>query len=210
MSEINFMRTAPSILLCSLKTLIHDMFLFVRQPIRFSSCTVLFDQISNEVSLKLSIHCYCRIPPLPFCANAVTAVFTSHVVESWHRRWIKFAKWKLVKISREHAIVIKITKNSKSIFLREKGLGRGTWLRNLSRLAMQNGSQNSISDAHFTYFPVWENCILESIEEPLTKKASKTAESCVETSDEDDNYDDDLSSNDVSGVVATNRTTEMS
>ena len=35
MSEINFMRTAPSILLCSLKTLIHDMFLFVRQPIRF-------------------------------------------------------------------------------------------------------------------------------------------------------------------------------
>ena len=76
---------------------------------------------------------------------------------------------------------------------------------------MENGGQNSISDVHFTYFPVWENCIiLESIEEPLAKKASKTAESCVETSDEDVNYDDDLSSNNVSGVVATNRTTEMS
>ena len=25
---------------------------------------------------------------------------------------------------------------------------------------MQNGSQNSRSDAYFTYFPVWENCIL--------------------------------------------------
>ena len=48
----------------------------------------------------------------------------------------------------------------------EKGLGRGIWLRNLSRLAMQNGGQNSISDVHFTYkyFPVWENCILESID----------------------------------------------
>ena len=91
----------------------------------------------------------------------------------------------------------------------EKGLGRGIWLRNLSRLAMQNGSQNSISDAHFTYFPLLENCILEMIEEPLAKKASKTAESCVETSDEDDNYDDDLSSDDLSGVVATNQTTEM-
>ena len=50
----------------------------------------------------------------------------------------------------------------------------------------------------------------ELIKEPLAKNA-KTAESCVETSDEDDNYDDDdLSSNDLSGVVATNRTTAMS
>ena len=85
-------------------------------------------------------------------------------------------------------------KNAKTIakvlFFREKGLGRGTWPRNLSRLATQNSGQNSISDAHFTYFPVWENCILESIEEPLAKNSSKTAESCVETSDEDDNYDD--------------------
>ena len=75
---------------------------------------------------------------------------------------------------------------------------------------MENDGQISISAAHFTYFPVWENCILESIEEPLAEKASKTAESCVETSDEDDNYDDDLSNDDVGGVVATNRTTEMS
>ena len=99
---------------------------------------------------------------------------------------------------------------AKVLFFHEKGLGRGTWPRNLSWLAMENDGQISISDAHFTYFPVWENCILESIEEPLAEKASKTAESCVETSDEDDNYDDDLSNDDVSGVVATNRTTEMS
>ena len=147
-----------------------------------------------------------------FCANAVTAVFSSHVVESWHRRWIKSPKWKLAKISRERAIVVKIMKKrtiAKVLFFRENGLGRGTWPHNLSWLATENGCQNSISDAQFTYFPVWENCILESIEEPLAKKASKTAESCVETSDEDDNYDDDLSSDDVSGVVATNRTTEM-
>ena len=38
----------------------------------------------------------------------------------------------------------------------------------------------------------------ELIKEPLAKNA-KTAESCVETSDEDDNYDgDDLSGNNLS------------
>ena len=73
--------------------------------------------------------------------------------------------------------------------------GEVPWPRNL-RLAVQNGSQNLISDAHFTYFPVWENCILESIKKPLAMKV-KTAESCVETSDEDD-----LSSDDLSGIVA--------
>ena len=31
------------------------------------------------------------------------------------------------------------------------------------------------------------------IDRGIKKKASKTAESCVETSDEEDNYDDDLS-----------------
>ena len=42
--------------------------------------------------------------------------------------------------------------------------------------------------------------VLESIEELLTKKA-KTAESCVETSDEDDNYNNNnLSSTDLSGA----------
>ena len=51
---------------------------------------------------------------------------------------------------------------------------------------------------HFTYFPVWENCIiLESIEEPLAKKASKTAESCVEMNNEEDNYDNSLSSDEL-------------
>ena len=67
-----------------------------------------------------------------------------------------------------------------------------------------HGKWQPKSPMHFTYFPVWENCILELIEELLAKKASKTAESCVETSDENDNYDDDLSSDDVSGIVATN------
>ena len=33
---------------------------------------------------------------------------------------------------------------------------------------------------------------LESIEEPLAKKASKTAESCVEMNNEEDNYDNSL------------------
>ena len=91
--------------------------------------------------------------------------------------------------------------NSKSTFFHKKGL---------RYLATQNGRQNSISDTHFTHFPVWENCILhvESIEEPLAKK-TKTAKSRFETSNEDDNYDDDgLSSNNLSGVLATNRRSE--
>ena len=43
--------------------------------------------------------------PLAFCANAVTAVFSSHVVESWHQR--RRGKI-LAKISRKCAIVVKL------------------------------------------------------------------------------------------------------
>ena len=67
-----------------------------------------------------------------------------------------------------------------------------------------------ISDAFYIFSSLEKLYNLELIEEPLAKKALKTAESCVETSDEDDNYDDDLSSDDVSGIVATNWTMEMS
>ena len=111
----------------------------------------------------------------------------------------------LVKISRECAIVVKITKinNSKMYFFSTKKAWGEVHGHTICRGWL-------CSNVHFTSFPAWENCILESIKEPLAKKA-KTAESCVETSDEDDNYDDDdLSSNDLSGVVATNRTTAMS
>ena len=46
---------------------------------------------------------------LPFCTNAVTAVFSNHVVESWHDIEEGGEKM-LVKISSKRAIVIKITK----------------------------------------------------------------------------------------------------
>ena len=44
------------------------------------------------------------------------------------------------------------------------------------------------------------------IDRGTSRQEAKTAKSYVETSDEDDYYDD-LSSNDLSGVVTTNRTT---
>ena len=75
---------------------------------------------------------------------------------------------------------------------------------------MENGGQNSISDVHFTYFPVWENCILGSIEEsrrrhrrqqsPVLKRAMKKTITMTTL----------VLSDDVSGVAVTNRTTEMS
>ena len=74
---------------------------------------------------------------------------------------------------------------------------------------MENGGQNSISDMHFTYFPVWENCILGSIEEPrrhrrqqspVLKRAMKKTITMTTL----------VLSDDVSGVAVTNRTTEMS
>ena len=90
--------------------------------------------------------------PLAFCANAVTAVFSSLVVESRHRRRREKGSWRKFPVNAtddERAIVVKITKKQKQKYI----------LFSVKKV-LQNGGQNSISDTHF---PVWENCILESI-----------------------------------------------
>ena len=153
------------------------------------------------------------------CQRCDSCVFESRywIMASKEAEKTSWRKFLVNATDGERAIVVKITnKQQQEYFFREKGLGRSTWPRNLStqNAFTQNGGQNSISHVHFSilyhwfyiqYFPVWENCILESIEETLAKKA-ETAESCVETNDEDDNYDDnDLSSDNLSGVVETSR-----
>ena len=83
--------------------------------------------------------------PLAFCANAVTVVFSSLVVESWQRR--KQRK----HLDCERAIIVETTnKEQQKYFFHEKGLGWGTCPRYLLRPAVQNGGQNSISVAHFS------------------------------------------------------------
>ena len=101
--------------------------------------------------------------PLAFCANAVTAVFSSHVVESWHQR--RRGKI-LAKISRKCAIVVKLI--AKVLFPRKRP--GETYLAAQFVEAGRAKWRPKFGDAHFTYFPVWEKCILESIEEPLAKK----------------------------------------
>ena len=161
----------------------------------WSSCMVLIAQISNEVSLKLSINCYFRnlYAVGVLCQRCDSCDFQSH-------SWIMASKKAVKKSCRKFPTNVQSSKLRKTIakvlFPAKKAWGEvpatcwgwpWKWHPNL------------ISHAHLTYFPVWENCVLESIEEPLAKKM-KTTESCVETSDEDAKYnDDDLSSDNLRG-----------